>query len=377
MGVQLKRLRLKGYKTIRDLGEEGLEFRPLNVLIGANGSGKSNLISFFRMLSWMVGNTTGKLQEYVGRFGPASLLLHSGPDVTRDISATLTLTTDRGDNDYDFRLAYASGDRLIFTEEQFRFQPLGKPQRQPVPLGSGNTEPMLLTMAARKDRTDDVQAADAVLKMLRLVKVFQFHHTGETSKIRGKWGIDDSRYLREDGGNLAPFLARLQREETQAYARIIGVLHAILPFFDDFVFEEEYGQLLLRWRERENPLTMHAGLAADGMLRAMALAALLLQPPAGLPRVIILDEPELGLHPYAISVLGGMVRKAATHTQVILATQSVVLLDEFDPADVIVVDRVGSQSTFNRVDATQLAAWLDDYSLSELWEKNVLGGRPQ
>ena len=94
------------------------------------------------------------------------------------------------------------------------------------------------------------------------------------------------------------------------------------------------------------------------------------------PSVILLDEPELGLHPYAITMLASMVKTASVETQIILATQSPILLDYFEPEDVLVANRVDGSTQFTRLSASELEVWLKDYSLGELWEKNEIGGRP-
>ncbi len=156
----------------------------------------------------------------------------------------------------------------------------------------------------------------------------------------------------------------------------MDTIRSILPFFADFELEPDRGRLLLQWRERNSDLVFGASQAADGMVRVMALVALLQQPEKDLPAVLILDEPELGLHPCAIEMIAGLLRSASLHTQVILATQSVSLIDRFEPENVVVTERSGRESTFQRLSASALDAWLDQYTLSELWEKNVIGGRP-
>jgi predicted ATPase len=215
-----------------------------------------------------------------------------------------------------------------------------------------------------------------MLNMLRRMIVHQFHNTSSTARMRNKWAADDGRWLKEDAANLAPFLHRLKETKSKYYRRIVETLRLILPFFADFEFQPEYGRLLLRWRERGSDQVFSAAQAADGMLRAMALVALLQQPELDLPDVLILDEPELGLHPYAIEVLAALIQSASQHTQVIVATQSISLIDRFEPHDIVVVDRTGRESTFRRLSDSELSEWREQFTLSELWEKNVLGGRP-
>ncbi|MFZ0593488.1 MAG: AAA family ATPase [Bryobacteraceae bacterium] len=365
----LDSITLRGFKTIRELKD----FRPgpLTVLIGPNGAGKSNFLSFFRMLSWALA-PPGGLQEYIGKAGGASAILHDGPERTSHIEGQLRLITGKGSNDYEFRLAYASGDSLIFTEEKYRFSSSQFPkERGWTDLDAGHRESSLIVRAEKGEQT-----AKVISGLLRKVISHQFHNTSDSARIRQKWDIEEGRWLKEDAGNLAPFLYRLLREEPGFYKRIVDTIRLILPFFADFEFELEYGRVLLRWRERGSDRIFNSAQAADGMLRIFALVALLEQPEWDLPDVLLLDEPELGLHPYAIEVISGIIRSASHHVQVILATQSVSLIDRFNPEDIVVVERRGRDSCFQRLSGGDLKDWMEQYTLSELWEKNVIGGRP-
>ena len=365
MRPSLARMTLRGFKTIRELKD----FEPgrMTVLIGPNGAGKTNFLSFFRMLSCAL---TGNLQTYTAMQGGASLLLHDGPTTTREVEAVLEIRADPDSCEYGFRLFHAAGDTLVFADEWYRFRGPGQ-DRSVIQLGTGHREPKLI---------DDAESGNTMarffLNMLRRTIVHQFHNTSLQSRIRNKWNADDGRRLEEDGANLAPFLYRLQIYEPKYYKRILETLRLILPFFESFELQPEYGHLLLRWHERGSGRTFSASQAGDGMLRAMALVALLQQPELDLPDVLILDEPELGLHPYAIEVLAALIQSASLHTQVIVATQSVSLIDRFEPHDIVVVDRTGRESIFRRLNDAELSDWRNQYTMSELWEKNVLGGRP-
>ena len=207
--------------------------------------------------------------------------------------------------------------------------------------------------------------------------VYQFHNTSDTARIRQRWNIDDNQYLREDGANLASFLLRLRENEPIYYQRIVETITQITPFFANFVLEPVNNYVILQWKQRETDLIFTSYQASDGTLRTMALIALLLQPEDRLPDVLILDEPELGLHPYAINIIGGLIDSISHHSKVILATQSTLLIDCFEPKDIIVVERRNRQSYFSRLDYSNLQEWLDEYSLSELWNKNIIGGRPR
>jgi predicted ATPase len=370
MATRLTRLTLDGFKSIRRLDE--LKPGSLTVLIGANGAGKSNLISFFRALCYMMSSPSG-LQAHLMQTGRAHSWLHDGPAVTSAINAGLQIETDRGSNEYEFGLEYAAGDRLYFSRELFRFVPKAVKANPKTSLGTGHEESRLRERAERGDPTPA-----AICSMLRRFIIHQFHNTSFTSRMRQAWEISEGRWLKEDAGNLGAFLYRLKSQESLApyYARIVQTIRQSLPFFADFELEPANGQVILAWREVNSDQIFEAHQAADGMLRFMALVALLLQPADDLPELLILDEPELGLHPHAITTIAGLIQSVSLEKQVILATQSVTLLNEFKPEDVVVVERRGRESTFRRLDSKQLAAWLEQYTMGELWEKNVFGGRP-
>ncbi len=369
MSIRLTKMTLRGYRTIREL----VDFEPGNlmVMIGANGAGKSNFISFFRLLSWAL---SGDLQVHVQESGPASALVHDGPAKTHDIEGNLTIQTESGENQYAFRLAYAAGDTLIYTDERFRFSRLGYPLRDWTELGAGHRETNLIQRSSGSDAT--ARSAKVILALMKKIIVHQFHNTSSSSRIRSQWDKEDSRWLKEDAANLAPFLHRLKNSEARYYQRIVETTRLILPFFADYELHPEHGRLLLSWREKGSDRIFNASQAADGMLRLMALVALLQQPERDLPDVLILDEPELGLHPYAINVIAGLIQSVSTQVQVIIATQSVSLIDRFEPENIVVVDRKGRESQFRHLSRQELQEWLEDYSISELWEKNVIGGRP-
>ena len=393
MRNELQSLTIKGFKTIRDL--ESFEPGSLTVLLGPNGAGKSNFISFFRMLSWAMSDPDG-LPLFVGRQGGAGKLLHDGSSKTREIEAALKIVAPARENGYTFRLVFAAGDTLIFADERYRFSREG--HSTPAPwreTGAGHRAPQILALA------DEDKTAQVLRDILRKIVVYQFHNTASTARIRNKWNMQDNRWLKEDAANLAPVLLRLRENDGKCYRRIVDTIRLILPFFSDFElnpshdlpsrssssersvsffsdFESEpnHDSLLLAWRERGTDEVFDPSQASDGMLRIIALVTLLLLPERDLPDILILDEPELGLHPYAIKIIGGLIRAAATRIQVILATQSPPLVDCFDPEDIVVVEREARGSSFRRLDSAALEAWLNDYSLSDLWEKNVLGGRP-
>ncbi|MGY4538517.1 putative ATPase [Mucilaginibacter sp. UYNi724] len=364
--VKLKSFTIKGYKSIKVIEE--FEPHALNILIGPNGAGKSNFISFFKFLSWML-NSDGKLQEYISYLGGANDILHDGADVTKSIEAKICIETVTGTNEYAFSLMFAKPDRLVFREEKYRFSAKRiKGESTWSSCGIGHVEAQLPAVNNATSKT--------ILNLLRKLIVYQFHNTSDTAPMRLKWSIADGRWLKQNGENLGSFLYHLQRDEQPYYFRIIKYIRLVLPFFDDFEFYDEFGQILLSWKENGTNKVFNAGQASDGMLRTIALISLLAQNPKNLPTVLFLDEPELGLHPSAIDAVAGLIKTASTYCQVFVATQSISLVNNFDLDDLIVIDRKGRDSEYHRPATESLQAYLEDFSTGEIWEKNIIGGRP-
>lgn len=364
---RLQRLTLNGFKSIKAME---LELHPLNILIGANGAGKSNLISFFKMLNEMMA---GRFQQYIGTSGRAQSLLHFGAKITPQIEATLEFEVDNGVDTYHMRLFHAAGDTLIFAEETLSFLQTGWAFPRTDELSSGNQETQIIKAA------DEGKPTAKTLKfLLDHCRVYHFHDTSSTADVRQSCYAGDDRWLMTDAGNLAALLLRFRKDNKgEAYHRIIGTIRLIAPFFDDFVLEPDVSnRVILNWREKESDRVFGPHQLSDGTQSTICLATLLLQPEDELPALIVVDEPELGLHPYALNVVAALFSKAALHTQILISTQSSPFLDNFDPEDVITVNREGKESQFKKLNPTELDAWLDEYSLGEVWEKNIIGGGP-
>jgi predicted ATPase len=208
-------------------------------------------------------------------------------------------------------------------------------------------------------------------------KIYHFHDTSDGARVKQRGDIEDNRLLQPDAGNLAAFLYWMQQKKHEHFNRIEHTIRQVAPFFGGFRLgpsQQRPDQIRLEWKEQGQEGTLGPNALSDGTLRFMCLVALLLQP--DLPQVILLDEPELGLHPAAITLLAEMLSAAAERTQVIVATQSVPLVNQLAAEDLVVVERREGLSVFNRLVSKDLEPWLNDYALGELWEKNILGGRP-
>jgi len=363
--TKLNSIVIKGFRTIREMN---FDPHDINIMIGPNGAGKSNFISFFSFLSWIL-NSDGKLQLRVAELGGANDILFDGADVTKNIEAQVRLETPSGFNEYKFRLLFAKPDRLIFAEEAYRFSRKGKSTEADWAFcGSGHDEARLPVKTS--------ETAITIQSLLRKLIVYQFHNTTATAGMRLKWSTADGRFLKENGQNLGSFLFRMQTADRKYYNLVVKYLRLILPFFDDFELYDEFGSVLLRWKEKGTTKVFNSGQASDGMLRTIALIALLGQNPSNLPYVLFLDEPELGLHPSAIDVLAGLIKAASTRCQVFVATQSVSLVNNFQPEDLVVIERKGRDSHYHRPNNQELSTYMEEYSTGEIWEKNIIGGRP-
>ncbi len=363
---KLKKVSLKGFRSIR---EATLELRPLNVLIGANGAGKSNLIAFFKLVNELMG---GRLQKHIGVTGRATANLHFGPKKTESLEAEMTFEVANGSDVYRMKLAHAAGDSLIFVEETLSFHETNRPKPRVVSLGVGHQETRIGEKAA-----DDEPTAKTLKHLLNRCRVYHFHDTSPTSSIRQYCYVGDKFWLTPDASNMAAVLYELKSSQESVYRRIVDTVRQVAPFFKDFDLEPtDAKDIILNWRHVESDLVFGPHQLSDGTLRAICLISLLLQPREQLPYLIVVDEPELGLHPYALNVIASLFRAVSTHTQVLVGTQSSAFLDGFEPEDVVVVELNDGATEFSRPPVDKLDAWLEDYSLGEIWEKNVIGGSP-
>jgi len=359
-------LRVIGWKSIKDAK---IEFGPLNVLIGANGAGKSNLLSFFKFLQALID---GKMELFVGQEGGANTLLYNGLKRTQQLSAALTTGTPQGALTFETCLTHGQPDNLIVNPYLLD---LAKPHN-----GEKITNLSVSGRIVGWIRQQGEMDGEAILNsLLKNIRQCHFHDTSATAGLRLTGNIQDNRSLHGDASNLAAMLYLYQQTRPMVFRRILETVRQVAPFLECFVLEPQRlkpESMLLNWKTRSSEAVFGPHQFSDGTLRFIALATLLLQPTDTLPSFLIVDEPELGLHPAALNLAAGMLHSASHHCQIIVATQSPAFVDEFDPENVIVVDRQEDQSTFRRLESGALAEWLKDYSLGQLWEKNIIGGGP-
>ena len=374
-GLKLSKIKLAGFKSYGETQE--IDIRDINILIGANGSGKSNFISFLEMIAFL---STGGFRNYVAKNGFARSILYHGKGINEKIRGSLFFNNETTEDEYDVSIMASYGDGLYIDEEMIFYQRSGYLAPYQRKLTSSGEESGL-AQAAESDAS-----AKVILSLLQESTIFHFNNTTVNAKVRSPGYLYDNAYLRSDAGNLAAFLYRLKSDEAykKYYDRIIRIVREVFPRFDDFVLDPSKIEgtdesIRLNWREKDCVDLFGPHMLSDGTLRFISLAALLLQPPDLIPGVIIMDEPELGLHPYAIRVLSRMIHIAARYTKLIIATQSSQLINEFACEDVLVTEYDSRQrsSVIRRLSEEELSVWLNDYSLGELWEKNILGGNPE
>jgi predicted ATPase len=360
----LEKLRIRNFKSIR---EQELALGRLNVFIGGNGAGKSNLIEIFRFLREIVNQN---LAGYTAKKGGADTLLYFGRKNSGEMSFRLEFGESVTSNAYLVKLEASDDDTLFISKEKAFYHERDKyPQPYEKEISSFAKESKL--------KEADHICAHEVAEDLESYRVYHFHDTSDSALVKGAADLEDNRVLRPQAENLAAFLYWMQQKKPDHFSNIEDTVRQIAPFFDEFRLAPSKlneTKIRLEWKEKGSESYFNASSLSDGTLRFICLATLLLQPK--LPGVVLLDEPELGLHPAAVTLLAELLSSASTRTQVILATQSVTLVNQFDPESVWAVERSDNQSVFRRLSETDMSSWLDDYSLGELWEKNVLGARP-
>ncbi len=363
---ELDHITVRGFKSIASMEE--LQLGPITVIIGANGSGKSNFIGVFSFLNSL---REGRLRQYVIKEGGADKILHFGSRITDQLH--IGLSFQGGINQYEITLQADNADGLVPLQEEGRL--LDQTGREsPYWLG--------VTVDGKEARISEArgQVAASVRQHLDRWRPYHFHDTSPKSPLQRTARVNDNRFLRPDGSNLASFLYLIREKYEASYNLITSAIRQVAPFFYDFVLEPQRlnpGTILLEWTHTGTDSYFDASALSDGTLRFMALATLFLQPQELKPSVILVDEPELGLHPYAITLVASLIKQASTESQVIVCTQSSLLLDHFEPEDVVVAERIDGATQFNRLDSSRLESWLERYSLGQLWEKNELGGRPK
>lgn len=367
----LNKLTIKGFKSIKELND--FKLGDLNVVIGANGAGKSNLVQVFRMLMAM---TQKNLSRFILERGGADNFLFNGPKITPKIDMEFEFASHSnyatGLNSYRFELTPTVDEKFLVSEER-KYVKTGWRS-----YGSPSEESRLLHDERNESSYDGRWngVGHFVYESISNWMVYHFHDTSASAPMRRSEIIIDNQKLRGDAANIAPFLLMLKNYAQDYYQKIVDAVRLVTPFFDNFQLDmQKFGEaekVRLSWKQKGSDFPMQPYHLSDGSIRFICLATALLQPKP--PSTIIIDEPELGLHPAALVVLAELIQAASKRTQVIVATQSPALIDQFGIDDIIVVNRENGASTFQRLKEADFSVWLEDYSVGELWSKNVIAG---
>lgn len=362
----IEQVLIKNYKSIKDLS---LSLNRLNVLIGSNGAGKSNFISFFELTKAIYEQRLG---SYTLSKGGIDNLLRQGRKISPSIQGLIDFDNT---NAFFFEIKPAQSSKGYIEKTGDYFNNLCLQKKD-----YSDWNKTVWDSAVEESSLKDNKKwrATYLQKYLSSFTVYHFHDTSSNSPMRGDCPINDNEYLRDNGSNLAAYLYSLMQNDEKTFRLIEGVIRSIAPYFKGFRLRPDAinkERIRLEWEERNTDMYLDGYSFSDGTLRFIALTTLLMQPQ--MPEVIIIDEPELGLHPAAINKLAELVRQASLKSQIILSTQSASLVNCFEVDDIIVVDRADNQSIFRHLEREELEKWMDNYewSISDLWEKNMIGGQ--
>ncbi|MFK7983737.1 MAG: AAA family ATPase [Saprospiraceae bacterium] len=375
----IQSIKIANYKSIH---RADVQLNNLNILIGQNGAGKSNFISFFKFLERL---SEQQLATYIFQSGGINNFLHKGFEESQEIRFKLTLKSNESilTNIFETQII-SDGENYTINLEKFGVRDESN-VNQPIyyyELNNQQKESDLKTFANQNLKQHENRFAKYTYIHLKELKLYHFHDTSDNAAIKLPQPKDDVYFFKNEGQNLAPYLSFIKNADYNSYLKIVETIRLVFPSFHDFVLEENpyaKGKIVLRWKEKSSENIYSVKQMSDGTLRFICLAILLTDTLANnnQPETIILDEPELGLHPFAIHILAELIQKAALNRQIIIATQSVNLINHFTPKDLLIVERnEKDQTIFKRVEEENFNNWLEDYTLGQLWENNFFGGRP-
>ncbi len=367
--IKIDTLEITGFRGIK---HAKIELRDINVLIGANGAGKSNILLSVYLLS---ERNHSSFRQFFNGLGGNDSLFYGGVKLNSKIKIKITLA-DKKKLTHATQIDYISGGQVEISQISNAESKSG----QKLTLFNFDDQKQEIYSPVRDTATVNilVEHSKKISELFGNLGIYKFCDTSPMSPIRQPSLINDNVNLRGMGENLSAWIYLFSIKQPKQFSFFQSLVRRVVPRFDCFVLRPDpfnENQIRLEYRNLGQDLLLSAAHLSDGSLRFIALAVLLLFNP---PPLIIIDEPELGLHPTALQLIADLIRQASFESQIIVATQSVDFLNQFEPHQILVVEREedSEETLVKRLDATELEGWLEDYSVGDLWLKNVLGGKP-
>lgn len=365
--IILERIIATNYKSFRTLD---LPIKQVNVLIGANGAGKSNIQRLFGMIKSIVNQ---EFQAYIDKSNGSGAILHYGHMKSDLINITIWFKHDNNlSSAYHCKLVPAEKsmklvNETIYVRDSSKFSdPIVYCEHDNI-----TTESHLPHWANISD------IPRQILDAIRSWHIYNFNDSSALARAKQPCNLDDNLCLAPDASNLPAYLDMLRNKYPKNYDSIVQTIRMVNPSFSDFFLRRHpfiFNHVELMWKENNTDFIFNANMLSDNMLRFIFLTTLFLQPREMLPSLIVLDNADLGLHPYAIVLLAEMIHSVTVtdRTKVVLSTQSATLIDQFEHEDILLVELDHGISMVRRIDQNKIVPWLAEYSLGELWQKNVL-----
>lgn len=357
------------------------------ILIGPNGSGKSNLMEALALLKAAPTN----LPEPVKEMGGVREWLWKGNSSTKEAIVEVIINNPHGKQPVRHGLVVADhGGRFEVVDEWVENEKAYPGKSAPFffyRFQRGNPVLKDISVKERSIKRENVKPEQSILSQIRdpekyptlselqdqyeRIHLYRNWSFGPGAPLRREQSTHGrSDFLSDGGENLALVLSKIRN---RIKPELLDSLHKLYEGIDDISFSIDGGNVLLFLVERggrEIPATR----LSDGTLRYLCLLAILLHPEP--PPLVAIEEPELGLHPDLIPHVADLLRQASERTQLVVTTHSRTLVDAFtdEAASIVVCGKEGGESRFERLDAMRLSAWLEQYSLGELWSMGELGG---
>lgn len=352
-----QRLSVDGFRRLCGVNID-FKDRPLCVMIGANGSGKTSVLE---VMSLLAASAQGKLGDRISELGGIGAVLTAGRS---EMSFQLTAGSGAGPLQYDLSIE-TSGIGYSLKAEGLAH------------IGRGT-----ITLRAKVVSETGLSDARSLLKPAadfreRLASSAYYHmlDVGPRSQVRLPQPMRPAKLPGKNGEDLVTCLYDMRETEPDAFETVEDSLRAAFPGFVQLTFPPvAAGTLAMIWRDRNFPTGFYSHQLSEGMLRFLWLATLLQS--SALPEVVLLDEPEVSLHPELLNLLAHQLREAAQRSQIIVATHSDRLVRFLKPEEVLVADLTEEGlAKLTWADSLDLEKWLDEYTLDEVWGIGRLGGR--